>query len=78
MTSHGMFTLHQMLKVKKARTEKRARMIQRAEWERRNDIIVSVTSKIKEIGKSNLEVILKIWIDVCRLFANTVALYTKN
>lgn len=37
-----------------------------------------VISKIKEIGKSNLEVILKIWIDVCRLFANMVALYTKN
>lgn len=48
MTSHGMFTLHQMLKVKKARTEKRARMIQREEWERRNDIIVSSSQKLKK------------------------------
>lgn len=56
MTSYTMFTLHQMLKVKKTRTEKRARMIQREERERRNDIIV-VILKIKETRKSNLEVI---------------------
>lgn len=55
MTSYTMFTLHQMLKVKKTRTEKRARMIQREERERRNDIIVIL--KIKEMRKSNLEVI---------------------
>lgn len=51
MTSYGMFTLHQLLKVKKTRTEKRARMIQREERERRNDIILLSSQKSKKWEK---------------------------